>query len=276
MARNYGSVERTERLAPNLVRVVMGGDGLERFTSTEFTDQYVNALFIPDGAPYSVPFDVEAARALGFAQSPKGRRLTVRSWDAAARRLTLDVVTHGEAGYAGAWAGRARPGDLLQMLGPSGDYRPDPDADWHLWAGDESALAAIAASLEVVPAGKPGVVLIVVDGPDHEIPLASPGDVEVRWLHRASADTPASLLPDAIAGLDWPAGRADVFVHGEAGEVRSVRRHLLAERGVDPSRASISPYWRRHHTDEKWREIKKEWLAEQTQDVAPDRPTRTP
>ena len=51
------------------------------------------------------------------------------------------------------------------FTGPAGAYSPDPDADWHLMVGDESALPAIAASLEAVPAGAPVVVRLVCDGP---------------------------------------------------------------------------------------------------------------
>ena len=42
--------------------------------------------------------------------------------------------------------------------------------------------------------------------------------------------------------------------------------YLLNEKLVDPETASISPYWRRNHTDEDWRKVKKEWLADQEND----------
>ncbi len=42
---------------------------------------------------------------------------------------------------------------------------------------------------------------------------------------------------------------------------------LLAERKIDREAASISPHWRRDHTDEAWREIKSQWLAEQAADI---------
>jgi NADPH-dependent ferric siderophore reductase len=87
------------------------------------------------------------------------------------------------------------------------------------------------------------------------------------WLHRSGAEQPGDLLVDAVAALDWPAGRADVFVHGEAGEVRTVRRHLIAERGIDRETASISPYWRRGQDDEAWRQVKNQWIADQEADV---------
>lgn len=74
-------------------------------------------------------------------------------------------MVHGDDGVAGPWAANATPGDALVFAGPSGAYRPDPGADWHLMVGDESALPAIAASLDAVPGGAPVVVRLLVNGP---------------------------------------------------------------------------------------------------------------
>lgn len=256
----YGEVEAVVRLSPSMVRIVLGGEGLERFEPTPFTDQYVNALFIPEGAPYSVPFDPEAVRSSGY--RPVGRRYTIRRWDPVDRRVTVDFVVHGDAGFAGRWANRAKVGDRLQMVGPTGGYAPSATADWHLMVGDESALPAICASLEQVRSGLPTVVVVVVDGPDDEISLDCPGDAKVQWVHRQADPGNHGLLLGAVEATEFPAGAVDVFVHGEAGEVRAIRRHLLAERGISKEGASISPYWRRNFTDEAWREVKAAWVAE--------------
>ncbi|MEL6894309.1 MAG: siderophore-interacting protein [Actinomycetota bacterium] len=267
MTEQYGTVERVERLSSSMVRVVFGGPGLDGFVDAAETDRYVNARFVPDDALYSVPFTDDDLAEVPADQRPRARRFTVRRWDEAQRKLTIDFVAHGDVGYAGRWAQRAQVGDRLQMSGPGGSYRPDPSADWHLMVGDESALPAIAASLEVLPAHARGVALVVVDRPENELAVASPADVDLRWLHRSSAAEPETLLVDEVCRLDWPEGSVDVFVHGEAAEVRAVRRHLVADRAIDVGGASISPYWRRGKTDEAWREIKKQWLAEQAADV---------
>lgn len=265
----YGRVVATEQLTSGLVRVVLGGEGLAAFDCDDHTDSYVNVAIPPAGAPYTAPFDIaEVTAGRPREQWPARRRYTVRSWDAERRLLALDVVIHGAAGVGGPWAARARPGDLLVLTGPGGSYRPDPDADWHLMAGDESALPAIAASLEAVPAGAPAVVRIVVDSPAHEIPLATPGALDLVWLHRTSGPADADLLPAAVRALPTLRGRVHAFVHGEAGEVREVRRHLLAERGVTRADLSASPYWRRTMTDETWRQVKPAWTAEVERDVA--------
>ena len=264
----YGTVVTNERLSPSMTRIVLGGPGLDDFASTPFTDQYVNALFVPDGADYAAPFDVDEARERPAEERPRGRRLTVRRWDETDRLLTLDVVAHGDVGFAGRWAQHATEGDILQFLGPGGGYRPDPAADACLLVGDESALPAIAASLEVLAPTVHAIVRVVVDSPDHEVDdLPHPDGADVRWLHRSTAATPEDVLVESVRELDWPDGTVDVFVHGEAGETRSVRKFLLAERGIDKSAASISPYWRRDHTDEAWRAVKAQWIAEQDADV---------
>ena len=74
-------------------------------------------------------------------------------------------------------------------------------------------------------------------------------------------------IVEVVAAIGSRPGRMDVFVHGEAGEIRAVRRHLVAERGVDGAGASISPYWRRGDTDETWREHKRQWVAEMHADA---------
>jgi NADPH-dependent ferric siderophore reductase len=259
----HAEVLRTEQLTPLLVRVVLGGDGLAGFTVPDATDTYVNVAIPPAGAPYGPGFEPAEVRE----QHPKElwparRRYTVRSWDPSSGELVVDVVVHGDEGRGGPWAAAAQPGDVLTFEGPSGGYRPDADADWHLLVGDESALPAIAASLEAVPDGTPVVVRLLCDGPDHEVPLARPSGLDLQWLHR-----PASL-PDAVSALRLPSGRGHAFVHGEADEIRAIRTHLLTVVGMDRADMSCSPYWRRTMTDEAWRQVKKDFVAAMEADVA--------
>ncbi len=266
----HGRVQTREALTPSLVRVVLGGPGLAGFTMPDATDTYVNVAIPPAGAPYDAVFEPAAVRDAHAPEVwPVRRRYTVRSWDQRAGRLTLDFVVHGDEGVAGPWAAGVAPGDVLVFEGPGCGYRPDVDADWHLMAGDESALPAIAASLEAVPADRPVVVRLVCDGPDHEVPLPTPGLLDLQWLHRTGDPiTDDALLADAVAAVDFPAGRVHAFVHGEAGEIRAIRRHLLADRGLDRRDMSCSPYWRRTMADEAWRRVKREFVAAMDADVA--------
>ncbi len=263
----FGRVERVQQLTPHLVRVVLGGDGLAGFTPAPWTDSYVNLYFLPPDSAYRVPFDVDVVRKLPVGERPASRRYTVRAWDPDRREMSIDFVVHGDSGVAGPWAAAARPGDLLQFGGPAGSYTPDPDADWHLMIGDSSALPAIAATLERVPAGRTVHVIVEVENAAEELALDSPGDLHVDWLHRDANPGAEDLSLRALEKLDRPPGRVHAFVHGEAVANRALRKHLLGEWRLPREDLSVSPYWRRTLTDERWREIKRDWLRELEQDV---------
>jgi NADPH-dependent ferric siderophore reductase len=206
-------VQDVRRLTPKLIRIVVSGDDLDGFGVGAYTDHW-----------------------------PRVRTFTVQHWDAGRRELTIDFVDHGDSGVAGPWATSAQPGDGLQLMGPGGAYTPDPDADWHLMAGDESVLPAISASLARVPAGVPVHVVVEVDGPEDEVPLETPGDLRVQWLHRRDRNGTGDLVPGALRALDFPAGTVHAFVHGEASmdlgllEARPRRRGLARGQGrVEPA-----------------------------------------
>jgi len=268
----HALVRSTRHLSPSLVRVTLGGGDLDAFTMPptvgEYTDAYVNLAFPPRDAPYDAVFEPRAVREEHPNEVwPARRRYSIRSWDPVARELEIDFVVHGDTGVAGPWALAARPGDVLVFEGPSGGYRPDPEADWHLMVGDESSFPAVAASLEVLDPDAVVVVRLVCDGPDHQIDLQSPARLDLQWLHRSGNGTDAQLMADAVRALDFPTGRVHAFVHGEAEEIRAVRRHLLADRGLTRRDMSCSPYWRRHLTDEAWRQVKSDFVAAMESDV---------
>jgi NADPH-dependent ferric siderophore reductase len=264
----HAHVVTTEWLTPGLVRVVLGGSDLEGFAMPEDTDAYVNVAIPPAGAPYGEVFAPAEVREQHEKEHwPRRRRYTVRSWDPTQQLLTLDFVVHGSDGVGGPWAAAAQPGDTLVFEGPGSGYRPDPTADWHLLVGDESSLPAIAVALEAVPSGTLAVVRLVCDGPEHEIPLSSPGELDLEWSHRSGGSGDADLLPEAVRALEFPPGEVHAFVHGEADEIRAIRRHLLLDRGLTRQAMSCSPYWRRTMTDESWREVKRQYVAAMDVDV---------
>jgi NADPH-dependent ferric siderophore reductase len=253
------SVVRTQPLSPTMVRIVLGGPELAGFTPNEYSDAYVKLVFLRPGVDYPRPLDLSAVRAqLPSSDWPQQRTYTVRAWDPAAQELTIDFVVHGDEGLAGPWARAAQPGDEMLILGPGGGYAPDPLADWHLFIGDESALPAIAAALERLPAAAIGHVLVEVDDPAHEQPLIAPEGVQVRWLHHGARPLGAALV-EAASELAFPAGQVHAFVHGEAGVVKELRRLLKLERGIPMVNLSISGYWRLGADDEAWRASKADW-----------------
>ncbi|BBZ07209.1 siderophore-interacting protein [Mycolicibacterium doricum] len=268
-------VVRTEQLAPHMVRVVLGGNGassgFDTFKPNEFADAYVKLVIVPDGVDVSAlrtPLTLDSFQELPPAKQPVVRTYTVRKVDQERGEVTIDFVVHGDHGVAGPWAASAQPGQPAYLMGPSGAYSPDPAADWHLLAGDESALPAISAALEALPADAVGRVFIEVAGPDDEIPLSAPEGVSISWIYRGGR---ADLVPEEAAGdhaplisavkeAAWLPGQVQVFIHGEAQAVmHNLRPYIFKERGVEATWASsISGYWRRGRTEETFRQ----WKAE--------------
>lgn len=256
-----------EWLTPHLVRLTFSGpDGgsLAQFPMNDCADAYVKLELPPRGVVLGFPYDVEEVRATRPAQEwPVRRTYTVRSFDPAADRLTMDVVVHGDDGVAGPWARDVEPYGptaRVQVYGPGGAYSPDLDADHHLLVGDASALPAIAVALERLPAGASADVVVAVENSADEIPLRSDAAVRVRWIHEACEEEGAGeAIVAAVRALELPDGDVQAFVHGEAGWVKELRSHLRFDRGLGRDRLSISGYWRRGANDEQWRAGKRAW-----------------
>lgn len=251
-------VIRTVALTPSITRVVLGGPGMSAYVHNAFTDRYVKLIFPPDGVTYPEPVDLTTLRRdLPPEQRPKVRTYTIRSFDPDARELAIDFVVHGDAGYAAPWARRAQPGDRLLVRSPGGAYAPDPEADWHLFVGDEAAFPAVASALAEVPEGVPVLGVFEAEGAADAAYLDLPDQVRARWLLRDRGEGGEGALTAAVAALRFPPGNVHAFVHGELAEIRLLRRHLLEERALPLDRLSISGYWRRGKDEDGFQAEKK-------------------
>jgi NADPH-dependent ferric siderophore reductase len=267
----------SEQLTPHMIRLVLGGSGFDTFKPSEFTDSYVKFVIVRDDVDVSAlpkPLTLDSFSELPEEHRPVVRTYTIRHADPDRREITVDFVVHGEHGAAGPWAASARPGQPAYLMGPSGAYSPDPNADWHLLACDEAGLPALGAALEALPPNAVGRAFIEVSGPDEEVPLSAPDGVEVRWIYRGGR---SDLVPEEQAGDNapliaavtesaWLPGQVQVFIHGEAQAVmHNLRPYIRKVRGVDAKWASISGYWRRGRTEETFRQWKAELAKEEAQ-----------
>jgi NADPH-dependent ferric siderophore reductase len=226
VASTVATVASVQQVSPRMMRVRLGGDNLSGLAAVPGQTLKIYVPDLTSGHPVS-------------------RDYTVRAYDTAGPSLDIDFVLHGD-GAAANWARRAQPGDALEFVGPSGRYRPDPQADWHLFAGDETALPAIQAYLAMLPAGACVALYLEVADAAEEQPMPAAATPSLRWLHRdGRAPGTSTLLDDALAAARLPAGQGRIWLAGHTPTVRRIRTHLLTERAIDRRALYVKGFWDR-------------------------------
>ncbi|MFI8169446.1 siderophore-interacting protein [Streptomyces sp. NPDC085931] len=266
-------VARTRRLGPSLVRVTFTGPDLHAFHS-DGRDQSLS-LFLPHpGQPEPVvPLELGDGWWQGWRELPDDVRAVMRSYTLRALRrdpdeIDVDFALHGiepdahvQAGPASRWAARAAAGDRVLLLGPAvADnrairFRPPGDTDLVVVWGDETAVPAASAIVESLPAGTRARVWLEVPHAGDIQDLVTEADAEITWLvreHEGADGSPLAL--DALRAAELPpAERPYVWIAGESGCVKELRRHFVRERGIDRRRVTFVGYWRRGVTEEQLR-----------------------
>jgi NADPH-dependent ferric siderophore reductase len=243
-------VRRVLDLTPRLRRITFAGEDLGRYDAPEM---HVHLLIPPEGQPPRWP----VPSASGIPVWPEGpaapaiRTYTIRRIDAAAGEVDIDFVLHDDAGPGADFAVRARAGDVAALLGPGG--RAVADAEWYLFAGDETALPAIGRILAGLPESAAGVAVIEVDDEADEQALAHPEGVTLRWLHRnGAAPGSTTLLADAVRAIPLPADRAVFAWAGAEFETfRALRTHWRKVCGLPRDRHLAMAYWRRGASEDE-------------------------
>lgn len=237
-------VHRVERITPNLQRVTLGGAALEGFTSPGFDDHL--KLFLPD--PVTGALVLPAAGPDGpiwpEGAKPVMRDYTPRHFDAQALTLDIDFALH-TAGPATQWAMQARPGQQVGIGGPKGSFIVPTGFDWHLLAGDSTALPAISRRLQELPRHARAEVLIEVETPEDHIALDSQAEVEVTWLHRNGTADGGMPLLDALRDMRMPTGFFHAWIGCESAQAKALRAYLVQECRANPAWIRASGYWRR-------------------------------
>ncbi|MEV4553649.1 siderophore-interacting protein [Nonomuraea wenchangensis] len=221
-------------------------------------------------------------RQLDDARRNPIRTYTARQVRAHIRELDVDVVMHPDGGPVARWAERVQPGDEAAILGPDARYdgehgglefRLPAGSATVLLAGDETAVPAICSVLERLPAGVTGEALMEVPFADDALPVETSCSVRVGWLPRNGGERGAQLVPAVRAaagrlltspgaGLNgfsevdvdteelWEVPQEDAaeplyaWLAGEAGVIKTLRRHLVGERGMDRRAVAFMGYWR--------------------------------
>lgn len=208
-------------------------------------DQQVKLYFPKPGRALRLPpaaLDLTSWYA-EYTRIPHPERPWMRSYTLRACRpgeIDVEFVLHDNPGPATKWAFSAAPGDSLGMFGPSEMFAREvplsasiAGADWVLLAGDATAVPAIATIAGSLPPAKKAVVYLDAE----KLELSSGGDVAVRWLRGG--------LAEGLRAAVFPPGKVFAWIAGEAGVVRTIRRHLIGERAVPKAAIDFAGYWRR-------------------------------
>jgi len=210
------------------------------------------------------------------------RTYTIRAIRPEARELDVDFVAHGASadgtlGPAAQWLAQASVGDELVIVGP--DARSINSAlgiDWHpgtaqqlLLVGDETAAPAITAILDQLGSNVTARAFIEVPTADDVLPT----EANVTWLFKDSGDgleaavrawaaAEPQVLASAIAlqrqeleeidvdrEMLWDSpqdspGEFYAWLAGESSVIKTLRRFLVSETGIDRKRVAFMGYWR--------------------------------
>ena len=284
-------VARVQRLSPSYLRVTFTGPDLDLFASNGL-DQRIKVLLplpgrdIADSPTGPDWYDEWRAQ-------PAERRMPIRTYTVRAVRtdpveVDVDFVLHGATGPASTWAERAAVGDEVVLVGPNArfegptggfEWHPPADASCLLIAGDETAVPAICAIVESLPAGRRARVLLEVPTADDVLNVVAPEGARVSWLPRRSGAGTAErgllltravlasvtelgddLTPSPVndledvdieTGILWEvpmeargSSGAYVWLAGEAGVVKGLRRLLVQTVGVPRTSIAFMGYWR--------------------------------
>ena len=225
LKRRSLQVTRVDTLSPHVRSVTFTGADLAGFVSASF-DDHVKLMLDLGGA------------------APVMRDYTPRHFNAATQELTIEFALHGD-GPAAQWAAQAAPGQTVTIGGPRGSFIIPQDFDWHLLAGDETALPAIARRLEELPATAQAIVLLQVADTADRRALHSAAHVRLQW-----AATGAELLA-AVRALDLPPGEGYAWCAGEAKLMAQLRQVLVQDKGQPGHAIRAAAYWKQgaaaHH-----------------------------
>lgn len=285
------TVAHRTQLSPNFLRVTLTGPDLVHFGTAGLDQRIKLILPLPDGSFTDVgQFDETVGmmewyrrwRELPDETRNPIRTYTIRAVRPEAREIDVDFVLHGTEGPASAWASAAAPGAPLVVIGPDARADETGGLEWNpgdagsvLIAGDETAVPAICAIVESLPAHVTGSVYIEVPTEADALPLAAPEGVAIRWLARGSAahglrlsaavhawgetraaeDEPAATTGTELADPsedevlwevpDAAVGSCYAWLAGEASTITALRRHLVRDLGIDRRSVAFMGYWRR-------------------------------
>lgn len=176
---------------------------------------------------------------------PARRRYSVRSRDDEADTLTLWVST-GHDGPGARWARSAQVGATVDVVGPRGKITLDPLADWHLFIGDTSGLAAFYRLAEAIEVPGKAIFIVEVDDMNDAVTTHFPDELGVTGIFverqgRAHHD-PTGLLT-GLSAFEFPEHQGQAYVFAEFNVTKAVAA-ALRDRGLGDEAIATKAFYR--------------------------------
>lgn len=171
------------------------------------------------------------------------RVYTVRSADAAAGTIEVDVVKHGETSPMMQWIDTLRVGDTVRFGGPRPHFTiPQTRGRDAVLFADATSIPALYAILEQADPGLSGRGWIATDD---EAAFAELRVFPGLTLTRVS---PGTGFVDQLATLRDPAAVV-VWGAGERDEMRAIRSFFRNDAGLAKDDVAVYGYWKRGTTN---------------------------
>ena len=237
-------------VTPNLRRITFTSETMDTYPSG--CEGGHLKLFIAKDAPNAPVLPVLSDKGPVWPEGkerPIARTYTVRAIRPELKEIDIEFALHNDAGPAVDFAKNAKPGDYIGITNPGGPDPLLPVAIHYYMAGDLTALPAIAALLEKMPAGAQGNVVVRIDHDDDKQTLNKPAGITVHWVTGGTEKT------DEIAVLFKSWAVTDItectfWIAGEDTLVKNLRRYVRRELGGEHNQMYAIPYWRFGYDEE--------------------------
>lgn len=229
-------VKRRLWVTKNMLRITLGGDGLEDFPQGQ-ESAYIKLLFPQDGD----------AR-------PLMRTYTIRAQRP--EEIDVDFVMHVEHGPASAWASEAEPGDKILVAGPGARKLISQEGKWFLLAADMTALPALSVNLEQLPDDARGYAVIEVREEADIQSLKHPPGLKIHWVINPKPCPEGRPLLEKVQSLAVLSGTPSVWAACEFGSMRALRQYFRQVFDVPKAQFYVSSYWKIGQTEDGHKQAK--------------------
>lgn len=225
-------VKEIRLISPNMKRITVGGAIIRSYPPL-VPGQWVK-LFVPDNT----------------SSGSGGRAYTIRYLNQNDDEMDIDFVLHGD-GPCSTWASGAAVGDVIEIAGPRSGFSIPEDLEFLLIGGDETALPAIGAILEELPASVKAIANIEVPIASDIQQFVSRAKIDVNWIVREGCinSTLVQTLQERMMTCELPIKNYHIWFAGESEVVRNLRRFYVQDKGLEKSKLSLSGYWKRGEID---------------------------